>query len=166
MSQGFGNIDEQSKNMVQDLIRINEDLDNRNIYLDEYMSSWHLLKQMQEDFDRLMQNIEGNYGRFMDSLEKSELLGSLLEAVLLEMEKGTNNDYRQRVDFINQMLNYLRQIMGRIQELKGFGYEFEPRIQQLKNDRQQALDIEALTFVFREAENLNAQLLEYEGHAN
>ncbi len=40
-----------------------------------------------------MQNIEKSYAHFTDSIFKAELLASLIEAVLLEMEKGTDSDY-------------------------------------------------------------------------
>ena len=72
------------------------------------MEQWHALKKMQEDFDKLMQEIENNYARFMDALEKCEILASLIEAVLLEMEKGSESDYKLRGEFIAKMLRFLK----------------------------------------------------------
>ena len=83
-------------------------MDSRNIYIGEYMESWHALKKMQEDFDKLMHEIENNYAKFLDALEKAEILSSLIEAVILEMEKGSESDYKQRMDFIGKMHRFLK----------------------------------------------------------
>ena len=76
-----------------------------------------------------MEDAEKNYNKFQDNLEKAEVLGSKIEAVLLEMEKGVGSDYKQREGFIVQQKKVLGQIQQQIRELREDGSEFEPRIE-------------------------------------
>lgn len=65
---------------------------------------------MQEDFDKLIQDADGNNKKFWDTLEKAEVLATKIEAVLLEMEKGVGSDYRQREGLIVHQRKVLSQI--------------------------------------------------------
>ena len=52
--------------MVKDLIRINEDLDNRTIELSDYLSKFNDLQGLYKDFDTILGKLSSNYEKFLN----------------------------------------------------------------------------------------------------
>lgn len=128
LSNSFGQVNEQANNVVKDLIRINEDLDNRSIELNDYLSKFSDLQGMYKDFDDMLANLDDKHERFQKIILDCELSASKLQKVLSEMEKGVARDYKLKEGLIVKQQHELAKVVALLTEIKIINKQLSPRI--------------------------------------
>lgn len=108
--QELSNHCKDSDEVLEDLNQKSDELDQRILDLEKYLQKHSELQNLYKEFDSLLTDVNNNLLKLQKRLDEVSDLQSLLKAVLTEMEKGTNSDYKLKEGFIRTELDELQEI--------------------------------------------------------
>eukprot|EP00347_Sterkiella_histriomuscorum_P007817 403347449 len=136
----IGEQNNEANEFLEDLNIKCDDLDQRILYLEQFLQKHSLIQNLFSEFDQLLGNVNKNLLQETKKFDEISDLQDLLRNVLLEMEKGTNNDYKLKEGFIRTELDKLQEIEDIIFNMDEVRQSISVNLQILNQDKSKHME--------------------------
>ncbi|CDW88775.1 UNKNOWN [Stylonychia lemnae] len=148
LAQKINQLSQDGLQIQEDLNNKSDDLDSRILDLEKYLSKHTQIQGLQKEYNEILGDINKSLNNVSNRMDDVSDLQTLLKKVLLEMEKGTINDYSLKENFIKSQLEILQEIEDQIFNMDEQRQSIAEILAQMRldqqNDNSVSIDLDTL----------------------